>query len=243
MNPNCIIYFLLIILINNAFTLNVDFQKYGEYTANTEKWVIFDSSEFNKEDEIYFSVNSVKYSGKNLLFDFFDDLSNPIDFNNDPNKKSVKYIQKDSNYKKYGNTKSLESEDAYFTVEKNNENLGSFEGKYLALKAEGNYPITYKNTEDNKGKKQKTIYYIVIGIAVLLLIIGLIYYFACYRKKKQLENNNPDNNNNVYINNNIDRNAYNSNTNINYGVNQPYNQPYNQQYNQPYNNLNQINSP
>ena len=48
-----------------------------ENIANTEKWVIFDSSEFNKEDEIYFSVNSVKYSGKNLLFDFFDDLSNP----------------------------------------------------------------------------------------------------------------------------------------------------------------------
>ena len=54
MNQNCIIYFLLIILINNAFTLNVDFQKYGEYTANTEKWVIFDSSEFNKKMKYIF---------------------------------------------------------------------------------------------------------------------------------------------------------------------------------------------
>ena len=118
MNPNYIIYFLFIILINIALStsLTVNFKKYGEYKALTEAWVIFESSEFNKGDEIYFVINCGRFSDKNLLFYFFDDLSNPPEF--ESGKKSVEFIQRNQHYEKIGKKKYLKDEEAYFTVEK-----------------------------------------------------------------------------------------------------------------------------
>ena len=56
------------------FTSEVDFKKEGYYTVGSDKigmdrWAIFDSSSFNKGDEIYFKITA-DYFNSNYL-DFF----------------------------------------------------------------------------------------------------------------------------------------------------------------------------
>ena len=80
-------------------TIEVDFKKEGSYTVGSDKigmdrWAIFDSSSFNKGDEIYFKITADYFNSNYLDFFFFDDAEVFTNLNTISNKKSVRKIIK-----------------------------------------------------------------------------------------------------------------------------------------------------
>ena len=234
MKSNSIFYFLLVILINNALmsTSEVDFKKEGYYTVGSDKigmdrWAIFDSSSFNKGDEIYFKITADYFNSNYLDFFFFDDAEVFTNLNTISNKKSVS-ASKSKNNKDGTETK-------YFKVKKNDENLGSLSGKYLVLSIDSTGTMKYENTKENEGKT-------TIIVVVVVVIIAVILIFCYCKRRKAMANMQGNNYNaNVYNNNkNYNNNNYNNGGQNNYGQQQQY--PNNQNYNMNMNNNNMQNN-
>ena len=232
MKSNAIFYFILVILMNYVLmSTDVDFKKNGKHTtesSNEYGWAIFDSSEFKKGDEIYFKVTADHFTNNLLYFYFYDEPADIIEHeSNVANLKHVKYSGKHDNKK----NKIKTSETAYFTVIKNDENLGSLKGNYLLLQVEATGKITFENTAENQGKVKTIVIVVIVVVVVIALAIGIFCY--CRRRKAMMnmQGNNYNDNANVYNynNKNYNNNNYNNPGQNNYGQQQQY--PNNQNYN------------
>lgn len=225
MKSNAIFYFILVILMNYVLmSTDVDFKKNGKYpteSSNEYGWAIFDSSDFKKGDEIYFKVTADHFTNNLLYFYFYDEPADIIE--HESNVANLKYVS----YSKKENNKN-NGETAYFTVKKNDENLGSLKGNYLLLQVEATGKITFENTAENQGKVKTIVIVVIVVVVVIALAIGIFCY--CRRRKAMMnmQGNNYNDNVNVY-NNNYNNNNYNNPGQNNYGPQQQY--PNNQNYN------------
>jgi hypothetical protein len=208
-----------------TYEFKIDLKKYEKVTVpSTEDHIIFDSSDFKKGEEIYFKVTADSFNEDYLLYKFYDDgasMANPV---LDTYKKASP--SKTDNEYDHGEIVSVTK---YFTIKKDERDLGSLEGKYLVIVFYCTGNVLIENTKENEGKTTM----IVIIVVVVVVVIAVAICIFCYcKRRKALANGTTTNE--VYVGNN-DPN-YNMNTGNNANV---YNKNYN---NNNYNNNNYNNN-
>ena len=198
--------------------LTVDLKKYGKITVSSSKTnITFDSSEFEKDEKIYFKITATRFTNEVIYFEFFDNL------NRDTSYYHLKYI--------YSNDEDSEfdKEIKYYIIKKSSDNIGSSNGKYLMIYfyCEGDVEI------ENIEKHYNTI--IIIVIVVIVVIVGIIYLiYYCYKRKKDATMSNNNNNNIPYTdeqNNNYNDYNYNQQIQMNQNINNKGNREINQNNN------------
>ena len=209
MNLNILFFiFFKIIIINDilttSYSIDVDLKKYKKITVTKspsgpyyERYIIFDSSDFKKGDKIYFKITMTLFTYEYIYYKFFDDLNNyqPIPEDTD----SVAPTQTD-NYNENEITN-------YYTIEKNDRNLGSLEGKYLAIFFYGYGNALIENIEEDVGSYTLIAIIVIVIIIIIGAIIFLIYY--CIKRKRRLAQYNLNNGNqNIYNYNYSNSNNY-----------------------------------
>jgi len=169
-------------------TLSIDFQKNEKITVHSNKEkIIFNCSEFKKDEEIYFKITAKRFIDEKIKFEFLDNLNGYFSIFH--NLYNAYYTEKDD---------GLDKEVNYYTIKKSFYNVGLIQGKYLLIKfyCEGDVEIENIEKKENKESLEETeksntkdiIISIVAAIIVLAGIIALIYY--CYKKKRNTIINN-----------------------------------------------------
>ncbi len=196
--------------------LTVDLKKYGKITVSSSKTnITFDSSEFEKDEKIYFKITATRFTNEVIYFEFFDNL------NRDTSYYHLKYVNSNDEDSEF------DKEIKYYIIKKSSDNIGSSNGKYLMIYfyCEGDVEI------ENIEKHYNTI--IIIVIVVIVVIVGIIYLiYYCYKRKKDATMNN--NNNIPYSdeqNNNYNDYNYNQQTQMNQNINNKGNRQINQNNN------------
>lgn len=158
-------------------TLTVNLKKKGKITVPlTENFIVFDSSEFNKDEKIYFKITSDFFIKKTISFEFFDDLV-----------LYGKYLTKKNTYQGITAECTIKYEDddeaKFCTIEKTSEYLGSYKGDYLILYFSCGSEATIENIEKTYSIVISVIVFLIVIIAISVGISFLIYY--CYYKRKK----------------------------------------------------------
>ena len=232
-----------------SYVFKIDLKKYEKVTVpSTEDHIIFDSSDFKKGEEIYFKVTADSFNDDFLLYKFFDDGASMANVDLDTYKKATP-SKTDNEY----DGEEIVSVTKYFTIKKDERDLGSLEGKYLVIVFYCTGNVLIENTKENEGKTTM----IVIIVVVVVVVIAVAICIFCYCKRRKalangtttnevyVGNNNPNynmntgNNANVY-NKNYNNNNYNNNNynNNNYNNNNYNNNNYNNYNNNNYNSNN-----
>ena len=174
-----IFYFFYISLLTKVFSLKpgADFGKYEKASvSSTDGFVVFDSSEFNTGDHIYFKIKCSYFLLDYIEYEFLDDLSKADSFF------GTEYCYStltDTEYE-YG---VPVRETKYYTIKKDNIYLGSSNGDYLVLYLYcGGANISIENTKEDQSNIG-LIVGIVVGIIALVVIIIIIVY-CCRRQRK-----------------------------------------------------------
>ena len=238
----CIIY---LYFFNKVFSASVryDFRKYESYSTR-DGHAIFDPTEFNIGDTMFFKVTASSFKSDSLGYEYLDEIPDAYSFTYDNNKRTVK------SYHKVDGDDDDEESVRFYKFEKSQNELGSLKGTYLIFYFDCEGKVEIENTEKDEGKINLilTIVFSVVG----LIIIGIIAYFCFCRKKKEdseddKKSNENNNNNNQHINNNegnfpsqnyISQNGIYSNQNVNYNNNYAQNNNNFNNYNYNYNNKN-----
>ena len=213
-----------------SYVFKIDLKKYEKCTVpSSDRHIIFDSSEFNKDEEIYFKITADIFNKDEILYQFFDDaaaMSN-VDFNT---YKTAKCSKTDKEF----NHGDVVSQTNYYTIKKSERDLGSLEGKYLVIvfNCEGN--VLIENTKENEGD---TTLIAIIVVVVVVAIVAAICIF-CYCRRKKLAAQNAATTNEVYV----DNNNQNYNMNMNSGNNVNVYSNNNNYNNNNYNNNNYNNN-
>ena len=208
-----------------SYVFKIDLKKYEKVTVpSSDAHIIFDSSDFKKGEEIYFKVTADSFNEDYLLYKFFDDGASMANDELDTYKKATP-SKTDNEY----DGGEIVSVTKYFTIKKDERDLGSLEGKYLVIVFDCTGNVLIENTKEDEGKTTM----IVIIVVVVVVVIAVAICIFCYcRRRKALANGTTTNE--VYVGNN-DPN-YNMNTGNNANV---YNKNYN---NNNYNNNNYNNN-
>ena len=228
-----------------SYVFKIDLKKYEKVTVpSTEAHIIFDSSDFKKGEEIYFKVTADSFNEDYLLYKFFDDGASMANVDLDTYKKATP-SKTDNEY----DGEEIVSVTKYFTIKKDERDLGSLEGKYLVIVFDCTGNVLIENTKENEGKT--TMIVIIVVVVVVVILVAICIFCYCKRRKALANgtttnevyvgnndpnyNMNPGNNANVY-NKNYNNNNYNNNyNNNNYNNNNYNNNNYN---NNNYNNNN-----
>ena len=226
-----------------SYVFKIDLKKYEKVTVpSTEAHIIFDSSDFKKGEEIYFKVTADSFNEDYLLYKFFDDGASMANVDLDTYKKATP-SKTDNEY----DGEEIVSVTKYFTIKKDERDLGSLEGKYLVIVFYCTGNVLIENTKENEGKT--TMIVIIVVVVVVVIAVAICIFCYCKRRKALANgtttnevyvgnndpnyNMNPGNNANVYNknynNNNYNNNNYNNNNynNNNYNNNNYNNNNYN----------------
>ena len=192
-----------IILTNDYYPFSDKLlKKYEKITIPSGNNIaIFDSSEFDKGDTIYFKITATSFIDEKLYYEFYDN-----------------YNFQDFTMEEYVSPSKSTSGTNYYRIKKDSRVLGSLEGKYLALNFECTGNVEIENTKEDGSKVSTTVIVVVVVVVVIVLVIGIICY--CKRRKAMLTQGGT-NTEAVNINKNYN--------NQNYGqqqaqINQNYNQ-------------------
>ena len=228
-----ILFYMLFAFIIKDLSICIEFKnnlkKYGKIITS-DSYIIFDSSDFKIDEEIYFKITADSFHEEYIQYKFFDD----VDSINDVILGSLSFFKKvDPLITENGSDESVTK---YYTIKKSERDLGSLEGKYIVIVFDCNGNVLIENTEINEGDNSSWISIIV----VLLFIAGIciLCYCCCCKKKKKdanLTGANGATTNQVYTDNNNQNNNMNmNNINVNSGNNVDV-------YNKNNNNINSIN--
>ena len=245
--PFLVFYLFLINYILSDLTnriVDVDLEKYKNKNNVVNYALIFNSTDFKIDEEIYFKISGafIEDDGK-LRYKFFDDGDDMVEIANEmtnnprsdtsleilnvlPNKHETKT---DNNGEEYSVN--------YYTITKSKDNLKGKEGYYLYLfiYVDGTYDIV--NTEKNEGNDTMTIIIVVVVVVVVLLIGGIISYLIKKKKAAKAAQDNQVYSDEANINNNnagYNNAGYNNagNNNAGYSNEVVYNNNNNAGYNQ-----------
>ena len=184
--------------------LSVDFQKNGKITLSSlyREQIIFNCSDFKKDEEIYFKITAEKFKDEYISFEFLDNLNGYFSYLH--RQKSLYSTDKDE---------TLTKEIRYYTIKKSSENLGRLQGKYLLIKlnCEGDVEIeNIESLENIKKSNIKEILATIISVIIVIVIIVALIIYCCKRKR-----NAQNNNNNTPYTTTISQNNMYNNTNYN----------------------------
>ena len=154
-------------------TKSYDFQKGRTFKTNREK-VIFDSTEFKIDEEIYFKIKATTFKDDKLGYQFLDVLTDNISDSDNSNIKYVDPIKKAIEKKTKLKTRR-------YTIKKSKEVMGDMEGKFLILyyKCEGTIEVA-NITKDGSSSSRLT-----IVIVVVMIVVSLGFFYFIYYKKKR----------------------------------------------------------
>ena len=218
-------------LSETIYDVKIDLKKYEKVTvSSSDNHIIFDSSDFKKDEEIYFKITADSFTKDYIEYKFYDEaapMSNP-DFSTF----SKATPSKTENEYENGEIKSVTK---YFTIKKSERDLGSLEGKYLVIVFECTGNVLIENTKENEGKI--TMIAIIVSVVVVVIVVVIIILCCCYLKKKAAANGTTTNE--VYVGNNNNNQKYNMNMNSGNNANVYSNNNYN---NNNYNNNNYDNN-
>ena len=154
----------------------VDLKKNEKITVSSSKEkIIFDSSEFKKDENIYFKITAEVFKEKIIEFEFLDNLIGYKIIAK--NLKSVYYTIEDNKFF---------NEEKYYTIKKTSQNLDPLEGKYLLIKFYCAGDVEIENIENLDNIKKSHTEQIVTIIVLAIIVIGIIIY-CCYKKKKKTQ--------------------------------------------------------
>ena len=186
----CIIY---IYIIKVCFSsVKYDFRKYESYTTRNGH-AIFDPTEFNIGDTMYFKVTASSFNDERLGYEYLDEIQDGYSFTYDDSKKTAK------SYHEVDNEDDNESI-RYYKIKKSQDELGNSKGTYLIFYFDCDGKVEIENTEKDEGKRSLilSIVFCIVGI----IIIGIIVYFCFCRKKKEDSEDEVKSKENYNINNN-----------------------------------------
>ena len=202
MDSKLISLFLFLFLLNQILSIQ-QLSKYGSVTVtcSKESRILFDSSGFNLDEEMYFtftltvSYNSAHYtriskksSSTRPSSYFIDDEINyqfyPNNILNDPD---IDTKSCSSSVKKTTGVSSSSGSDTkynnYYTISKNVDNdylLIEFDCKGCTACKTGSLKI--ENTKENKGKQAKIIIIVVVVVFVVVVVVVIV---CTYIKRRQ----------------------------------------------------------
>ena len=215
---------------NISYTFKVDLKKHKKVTVPaSDRLIIFDSSDFEKGEEIYFKITADSFNKDYLLYKFFD---NGVSMSNEDLDNYKKSTPSKTDNKYDGG--EIVSVTKYYTIKKDERELGSLEGKYLVIVFDCAGNVLIENTKENEGK---TTMIVVIVVVVVVVIAAAICIYCYCKKKKALANGTTTNE--VYVGNNNNNQKYNMNMNSGNNANVYSNNNYN---NNNYNNNNYDNN-
>ena len=108
--------------LRKADALTVDLKKNGKITVPSSKTnITFDSSEFEKDEKIYFKITATRFTNEVIYFEFFDNLNRQTSYYH------LRYIY---NYKE---DYEFDKEIKYYTIKKSFDNIGYSDGIYLMI--------------------------------------------------------------------------------------------------------------
>ena len=235
---------------NISYTFKVDLKKHKKVTVPaSDELIIFDSSDFDIGEEIYFKITADSFNKDYLLYKFFD---NGVSMSNDnlDNYKKANPSKTDNEYDG-GNIVSVTK---YYTIKKDERVLGSIKGKYLVIVFDCTGNVLIENTKENEGKT--TMIVVIVVVVVVVIAAAICIYCYCKKKKALAEgtttnevyvgnNNNNNQNYNMNMNSGNNANIYSNNyNNNNYNNNNYNNNNYNSNNynNNNYNNINYDNN-
>lgn len=165
-------------LFKNILSINNVFGKYGSVKVKCLEVnsVAFDSSEFNINDEMYFTFSlNAKGLYKTIYYQFMDNVNEEQDKVPYYDTGSSKDPTSSNSIKK---NNKVTSEKKYYTINKENEE------KFVVLRF--NCPtgtLTIENTKNNAGKTANTI--IIIAVVCSVVISAVIITIVCIKRKKK----------------------------------------------------------
>jgi len=236
------IYIIHLYLFYKVFSssFKYNFGKYQSYSTR-DNHAIFDPTEFDIGDTMYFKVTSSGFNDERLGYEYLDEIPDGYSFTFDNIKRTEKsYHKKDDD----DDNEAIR----YYKIKKSKEELGSLKGTYLIFYFDCEGKVEIENTEKDEGKISFIVSIVISVVGVI--VIGIIIYFCYCRKKKEdseddknsngsnknsnnnqeinhREGNSPPQNyvsqNGIYSNQNINNNYVNNNNYANYNNSNFYN--------------------
>ena len=164
-----ILFYILFAFIIKDLSIYIEFKnnlkKYGKITT-LDYYIIFDSSEFKKDEEIYFKITANSFLEEYIKYKFFDDEASMRDVN---------YLN--LNYYAFKKVEPLITEHdkndksvtKYYTIKKSERDLVSLGAKYLVIVFDCNGYVLNENTVINEGDDTTWVSIVV----VLVFIAGI----------------------------------------------------------------------
>jgi len=179
MKSKIFFYLMICYLIKSILGELKVLSKYMQIEATDENFILFESSSFSIDDEIYFEFRS---EGDNaqcndiINYDFYD-TQEAANTNITPSNSIKKETSKSVTVNGVKTSETL-----YFTIEKKTTNLNGTNGDFLLINFDCTGNLIIENTETNNA----TIIIVVVIIAFILIfgiIIAIIVCCCCCVKK------------------------------------------------------------
>ena len=207
MKSNYIFYIINIFLTNKVFSSIFYLNRSKNITVtNGTKFIIFNSQDFQNNDEIYFKIKATSFSEDYVYYDFTNNIS---EFDESFGNKIDKKLN-DPKYHKYSTKTEIDYDfdisaavTKYFTIKKKiKEEEASKKGKYLILLFHCKGNVFIENTENNEViiSKWNLSSEILLCIFSIIFIVYIIYK---YKKMPKSQNIKQEYNNESSIKNEI----------------------------------------
>ena len=174
---------LIIFFIFSSFLFNeilsIDFlKKYSSVKVScpTKKKMVFDSSEFNLNEDMFFTfkLNAKGLDGR-IYYSFYENIN--IEDNNSINDKYGSTPKDPTSSMTTKTNNVVKSETKYYKIKKDIENI------FLLLQFYCDRgTLTIENTKEDKGKQNQII--IIVVICVVFVIGFIITIVCCIRRRK-----------------------------------------------------------
>ena len=175
MNSKFIFLVLFSILLSEIISIET-LNKYSSVKVECyEKRIIFDSSGFNLNDEMYFTFSLTSTFSSSLEDTINYDFHNFVDDENAFSKSCLKHARTSASSSSSSGSKTTYKN--YYTIKKDKDE------NYLLIEfycSSGS--LTIENTEENKGKQVTII--IVVVVVVFAVIFTIIIVCTCIRRRQ-----------------------------------------------------------
>ena len=169
-------FFINIYLIINV--LSIQILKKDESIKTDNNYVIFDSSQFAIEDEMYFELKAKSLCDEYLDYQFFDNIDS-IDYYSDLSYYTSKEASSSTSINGVITSYTL-----YFTIKKKESELNGLKGNYLLLQYNCDISsVEFSNTKTSGKTKVITIAIIVVVIFVVVFVGIILIICFCLKRR------------------------------------------------------------
>ena len=171
-------YFFLIYFYLILHVFSVEILEKDESIKTANGYIIFNSSQFEIGDEMYFELNAKSWCYEYLDYQYFDSIDS-IGYYSHLSYSVAKEASSSTTINGVITSYTL-----YFTIKKTEGELNGLKGDYLLLQYHcDNSNVEFKNTKTN-GKSKVAIIAIIVFVVFIVLFVGIIL-IICYCNKRR----------------------------------------------------------